>query len=142
MDKQKALEETREEYEKSLKQIEVAFKISEEINPFLPEGWMSYFFAGDILEFKSSNSHATSPAEFRTVADLVEKITGQKLSRCAKGDKKHQKLTAFTFAGFDGIWLSLYVEASPDDTCKFTFKRTWTVEPVADERCLGIRKEA
>jgi len=140
MNKQKALDEAKQEYEKSLKQIETAQKVCDKVDSLLPKGWESSY-CDEYLEFR--NFALITPAiEFRVVCDIIEKATGEKLNRSASGSKRTPVITAHLYSNFgNSAWFTIWVESRPDDTCKLTFKRSWNLTPVADPTCLGIRKE-
>ena len=139
MDKEQALKEAKDSFNRVLANIEAAQKICDKVDSLLPEGWQSKFWGGDYLEFCPLYPHKASAAEFRMVCDLVEKATGKKLGRSATGNKTYPKLSASGYYNFglDGARFSLWVQSEADDTCKITFKRTWETKVIADENCLG-----
>ena len=142
MDKERALELASERLERTLSSINLAQKICDKVDSFLPTGWHSVFLGEDYLEFCPQYKHKASSAEFRTVCTLVEKLTGKKLNRRTSGTKDNPKLIASNYSHFEnGAWLTLWVESHADDDCKITYKRTWGMKAIADENCLGRTKQ-
>ena len=142
MDKEMALKDATGTFERTLVTIEEAQKICNRVDSLLPQGWHSQFWRGDFLEFCPLYPHKASSAEFRTVCDLVEKVTGRKLGRRASGTKGNPKLIASNHSNFgNDTWLTLWVESRADDDCKITYKRTWETKAIADENCLGASRQ-
>ncbi len=144
MNKETALKDAKETFSQSLANIEAAQKICNAVDSLLPQGWHSKFFGGEHLEFCPLYPHKASSAEFRMVCHLVEKATGEKLDRHARGDKSNPRLVAtkyYQLGSDDDVRLVLWVESSADDTCKIVYKRTWEMKAIADERCLGLNRQ-
>lgn len=138
MDKKQALKKAKEAYQQILANIEIAQKICDKVDLLLPLGWHSRFFGEFYLEFRPLYPHKASAAEFRTVCDIVEKITKVKLHRRASGDEDKPRLVASNYYDFgNDAWLSMWVESSADETCKITFREEKKLFAIADERCLG-----
>lgn len=137
MEKAKALAEAKQVYYDSLVKIEAAEKFCAKIDPLLPKGWHSAYGA-DSGQLEFCKREKANAIEFRVVCDLVEKVTGCKLSR---GIGNSGYLYGWAWHWFtDHKNMDIRVELGRPEGCKITYKRKWTKELVVDEACLGIRK--
>jgi len=142
MEKEMALKDAEETFRRILAKIEVAQEICDKVDSLLPPNWHSKFWGESYLEFCPLHPYQASSAEFRTVCDLVEKATGNKLFRRASGTKDNPQLIASNYCQFgNDAWLTLWVESRADDDCKITYKRTWGTKAIADENCLGVNRQ-
>ena len=141
MDKQQAIKETKEAYEKSLVIIDEAEKVCKKIEPLLPKEWYSIYHSKyQQLEFTRLGK--ADAIEFRVVCDLVEKALDVKLYRgIAESMDKYLYAWDWYYPEGKNVCLDVRVELNKPEGCKITYKRKWSKEPVVDEACLGIRKE-
>jgi len=141
MDKQKAIEESKEAYEKALATIDEAEKVCKKIEPLLSPGWYSIFYVSrGQLEFTREGK--ADAIEFRVACDLVERALGIKLFR-GIGQSIGPYLYAheWIYPKATGVSLNVRVELNRPEGCKITYKRKWTKMPIVDEVCLGISQE-
>jgi len=140
MDKEKALEETKEAYEKALIRIDEAKKVCKKIEPLLPEGWYS-IFDSELHYLEFTRLGKANAIEFRVVCNHVEKALGMKLYRGVSGNTKpHLYAWEWYYPKGKDLYLTIRVELNKPEGCKITYKRKWSKEPVVDKACLGIRE--
>lgn len=141
MNKEKTLANAKELYEINLKQIEVASKICDKVDPLLPKDWKSdYDIRCRCLSFeRPKEGHAS---EFRMVCGLVDKAMGIKLHRDVGGSKHYHYLYAHSVKWLEKMLECIHVrvELGRPQGCEVTFKRSWSAIPIVDEKCLGIPK--
>lgn len=147
MNYEEAIKKAKENYEQDLKDIELCKEVTEKIESLLPKGWICNIetVCFNLQINKGDIPEETDAIEFKAVCKLLETITGKKLIRNARVNKKEEKIWLLEangyfqgeMGGYIGIEVSLYYPKNMPD-CKITWKKTWkNVAQVSDE-CLGL----
>lgn len=153
MDKQKAIGRVKRDYDRAVKEIEIADKIAKKIDPLLPKGWTSEIdsIVNNLIfqcgSFCSEDSHQAT--EFKLVCKLVEKAIGEKIvDREGQADKRDGKDNLYILQGSvyhysnvngDKICLGINIILyNPKHQCEIEWKKETKVVAKISDNCLGL----
>jgi len=135
-----SLKEAKSIYDKTRKEIEVAFEISKKVEPLLPPKWESNFIIGGWRGLLFI-CHKEAPAmELKLVCSLVEKATGIKPKR---GSYIYEE-SLFWLSGSvkypigEGHYLTIYIRHCEPKDCKLEIEEKLVKMAKVSDDCLGI----